>query len=600
LIFLYNKKLKLLLYIIINIIIIFYMVVRSPRRVVFGFVPRDVDLVGSAELAHEAAWRSFLELNREQSFYQVQVELWVHPTASKRGARLKTAIEQSFPGSEVRTHEIFVRDESDVAQVFGVLCDFCEQYHFDERVCEYLLHSSSGIPSQQLSSFMLVSGRYFPGKILCGLRGVASPEVGSSIVVDSPEKRASQQKSHQDPLTLVDIPEVLREAFEFRMRGVVAKEPYSLPGGVPVRSPKIKALLRDVEGVVKAFHQPILLSGETGVGRSEIARKVFDVKHSRRLCTDVFIEVNCATLPREFAMRTLFGDGTKPSTRVSDTGHGLLKRVEGGVLFLDEIEALGLDEQAMLVSAIENGEYYPAGGDTPQHSRFQLIAGTSVGLEERVSKGLFRADLLLLLQTWRFDVPALVHRKEDIEPFIHHELKRVSATTGEKIRFSTDSLQEYLQFAVSSYATWPGNFRDLKASVARLATSAERGVISLSTVKKEIRRLKTQWERISTPHSTLPEADGVSGVTLVARSVLKEVGVSPKDVDLFEQAQLAAVIGVVRASSSIAEAGRKLFAVSRKGKASANDSDRLRKYLAKFGIDSKRIVGTHRDEGNGE
>lgn len=596
------------------------MVVRSPRRVVFGFVPRDVDLVGSAELAHEAAWRSFLELNREQSFFQVQVELWVHPSASKRGARLQAAIERSFPGSVVRAHEIFVRDESDVAQVFGVLCDFCEQYQFDEKECEYLLHSSSGIPSQQLSSFMLVSGRYFPGKILCDLRGGAQSQVEPSTLADAAEKDSpkqnssqqrfskqrlsgqgfSKQRSHQDSIALVDIPEVLREAFEFRMRGMVAKEQYSLPGGVPVRSPRIRALLRDVEGVVKAFHQPILLSGETGVGRSEIARKIFDVKYARRLCSEVFIEVNCATLPREFAMRTLFGDGTKSTSRASESGHGLLKRVDGGVLFLEEIEALGLDEQAMLVSAVENEVFYPAGGDTPQHSRFQLIAGTSVELEERVNKGLFRSDLLLLLQTWRFDVPSLVNRKEDIEPFIDHELKRVSATTGEKIRFSPDGIQEYLQFAVSSYAPWPGNFRDLRASIARLASSAERGVISLASVKKEIRRLKGQWERTYVAQSAAYGGDGVSGVNLVARSVLKEVGVSLNDVDLFEQAQLAAVIGVVRASSSIAEAGRKLFAVSRKGKASANDSDRLRKYLAKFGIDSKRIVGTLRDEDKGE
>ena len=171
------------------------MVVRSPRRVVFGFVPRDVDLVGDAELAHEVAWRSFLELNHEQSFFQVQVELWVHPTASKRGGRLQAAIEQSFPGSVVRTHEIFVRDESDVAQVFGVLCDFCEQYQFDEKECEYLLHSSSGIPSQQLSSFMLVSGRYFPGKILCDLRREVRSNVEPSTIVDLPAKRSSQQSS---------------------------------------------------------------------------------------------------------------------------------------------------------------------------------------------------------------------------------------------------------------------------------------------------------------------------------------------------------------------------------------------------------------------
>jgi len=129
-------------------------------------------------------------------------------------------------------------------------------------------------------------------------------------------------------------------------------------------------------------------------------------------------------------------------------------------------------------------------------------------------------------------------------------------------------MTRYLRFARDPATTWPGNFRDLSASISRLCTLAERGRITLAMVDEEIATLTTLWS---------PADD--SDHSLLAGLL------DPTQIDLFDRAQLAAVIRTCRASPSLSAAGRTLFAVSRVEKSSQNDADRLRKYLARFGLD---------------
>jgi transcriptional regulatory protein RtcR len=147
--------------------------------------------------------------------------------------------------------------------------------------------------------------------------------------------------------------------------------------------------------------------------------------------------------------------------------------------------------------------------------------------------------------------------------------------------FSTEAKTRYLEFALSPSATWTGNFRDLNASVSRMSTLAPQGRITFNCVEAEIIRLKSQW--------AMPVEK--QGGIVSSQSVLREVGLLLDNIDLFDQAQLAEVIRVVKSSNSIAEAGRRLFDVSRRDRATPNDSDRVRKYLARFGIDAKDWVG---------
>ena len=152
----------------------------------------------------------------------------------------------------------------------------------------------------------------------------------------------------------------------------------------------------------------------------------------------------------------------------------------------------------------------------------------------------------------------LAQRREDIAPNVEYELQRFATQTQSQVRFDKEARERYLRFADSPQALWRGNFRELGSSVARMATLAEQGRITLALVEEEIVRLQESWQ------------------TAAPSPVM--------DLDLFDQRQLETVLEVCRRSASLSEAGRELFAVSRMKKANPNDADRLRKYLARFGL----------------
>jgi len=314
-----------------------------------------------------------------------------------------------------------------------------------------------------------------------------------------------------------------------------------------------------------------LLTGPTGAGKSQLARRIFELKHTRHQVKGAFVEVNCATLRGDQAMSALFGHVKGAFTGANTDRPGLLKAANGGVLFLDEIGELGLDEQAMILRAIEERRFLPVGSDQDSQSDFQLIAGTNRDLQADVMQGRFREDLLARLNLWIFRLPGLRERREDIEPNLSFELQRYAETNGDTVTFNKEARERYLSFATSPDALWLANFRDLGASVTRMGTLAHSGRITEAIVMEEIERLKGRWRRDE------PNADATEIAGLIGRERLE-------DIDLFDQAQLATVIRVCRQSRSMSEAGRKLFAVSRLAKASNNDTDRLKKYLVRYGL----------------
>jgi transcriptional regulatory protein RtcR len=252
----------------------------------------------------------------------------------------------------------------------------------------------------------------------------------------------------------------------------------------------------------------------------------------------------------------------------------LLRTAHEGVLFLDEIGELGLDEQAMLLKAVEEKRFLPVGSDRESSSDFKLIAGTNRDLRMDVAQGRFREDLFARINLWSYTLPGLAERPEDMEPNIEHLLARAATATGHVVRFNVEARARYVQFAQSSDALWSGNFRDLAASITRLATLADGGRITTALVEAELQRLRWLWQR-QRPASAL-DAGGDLDALL------------PEDqlatLDLFDRIQLQAVIRVCRQSRSMSDAGRTLFDRSRTQRAAVNDADRLRKYLLKFGL----------------
>ena len=274
-------------------------------------------------------------------------------------------------------------------------------------------------------------------------------------------------------------------------------------------------------------------------------------------------------------MSALFGHVKGALTGAQKDRAGLLRAADKGVLFLDEIGELGVDEQAMLLRTLEEKTFLPLGSDEEAHSDFQLIAGTNRDLFAAVREGKFREDLLARINLWTFVMPGLKNRTEDIEPNLDFELDRFAEKAGRRVTFSKEARDRFLEFALTPSASWAGNFRDLNAAVARMATLAPGGRISTQVVDEEASRLSMAWHKPESPrHDELER--------FLTTKQLEEI-------DLFDRAQLAFVIEVCKRSRSLSEAGRTLFGASRARKSISNDADRLRKYLGRFGLEFSQI-----------
>lgn len=221
----------------------------------------------------------------------------------------------------------------------------------------------------------------------------------------------------------------------------------------------------------------------------------------------------------------------------------------------------------MLLHAIETGRFLPLGADDEVQSCFQLLVGTHRDLRQRVRDGRFREDLLARIDLWQFRLPGLAERREDIEPNLDFELAQISARTGRRVELRPAARARFLRFAESAEARWQGNFRDLNAAVVRMATLAQSGWIGDAEVVAEIERLRQRW-------SDAAADDGLAAL----------LGEQADTLDRFDRVQLAEVVRVCRQSASLAAAGRALFAASLAKRTSRNDSDRLRKYLQRFGL----------------
>jgi transcriptional regulatory protein RtcR len=334
-------------------------------------------------------------------------------------------------------------------------------------------------------------------------------------------------------------------------------------------------IIAEIERVAIRSRAPMLLMGPTGAGKSFLAKRVFELKKSRHQLAGNFVEVNCATLHGDGAASALFGHIKGAFTGAANERAGLLRTAHKGLLFLDEIGELGLDEQAMLLKAIEEKTFFPVGSDREADSDFQLIAGTNRDLRDEVLAGRFREDLFARINLWTYELPSLAKRPEDLAPNLDYLLEQFCDELGESIRFNKEARARYMAFATSSAAEWRGNFRDLSASVMRMATLAEGGRISNNVVDLEIERLRAQWHRTVTGGQPALEK-------LLSSEQLVQL-------DLFDRLQLESVIRVCGESHSLSEAGRKLFAASLSTRASANDADRLRKYLARFGLQWQQL-----------
>lgn len=520
------------------------------KKVVIGFLGTKLDS-GLADKRWER-WRPTVALFAHESFVPDAIELLMFNGDYPQLAERVTAdIKSIRPDAAVNEHTLPVEDAWNFQQVYAALHDFAKSYTFEEDT-DYFVHLTTGTHVAQICLFLLTEARYLPAR----------------FVETALRKRGSDVEEWRGRINVIDLNLATYDQLAKRFQKESVESQDILKGGIVTRNAAFNALIGRLERVALKSAAPLLLTGPTGAGKSALAKRVFELRSRRHLVAGSFVEVNCATLRGDNAMSALFGHKKGAFTGALSDRPGLLRSADKGTLFLDEIGELGLDEQAMLLRALEDKRFLPMGADKEVSSEFQLLAGTNRDLAKEVAAGRFRADLLARLNVWQFKLPGLAERPEDIEPNLNFELDRVTKDLGTRISMSAEARQAFMAFARK--APWPGNFRDLASTVTRLATLADRGRISADDVAFECEQLQQSWP-VSAPASSACPA---------IQTVL-----APLALDRFDRVQLEDVLAVVASTSSMAEAGRELFAVSRGLKANPNDSDRVRKVLARHGLD---------------
>lgn len=529
------------------------------NMVVIGLLGSTLDNTGYGPNRWER-WRPTVSLFQHEDLLVGRLEL-LYQKEFKRLLELTCKdIKSVSPETEIVTHEISLDNPWDFEEVFALLHDFAKSYQFGQDD-EYLVHISTGTHVAQICLFLLTEARYFPAR----------------LIQSGPGRGRSARSSGAFSIIDLDLSKYDRIATRFHQEW--ENDISFLKSGIATGNLSFNRMIEQIEKVATHSIDPILLAGPTGAGKSRLARRIFELKKYRRRIEGNFVEVNCATLRGENAMSALFGHTRGSFTGADRDRPGLLRTADKGLLFLDEIGELGSDEQAMLLRAIEEKSFLPMGADIEVASDFQLICGSNRNLQTECNNGSFRDDLLARINLWTFELPSLRDRPEDFAPNFDYELEKFSGRTGNRVTINKEARELFLNFAMSGQALWTANFRDLGGAVTRMATLATHGRITVGGVQEEIQRLKSRWQA-----TAMRENESQLLTATIGREKVDQL-------DLFDRATLAKVVEVCRSSATIADAGRTLFERSRLKKSTINDSDRLRKYLAKFDLDWRQVAG---------
>jgi DNA-binding NtrC family response regulator len=239
---------------------------------------------------------------------------------------------------------------------------------------------------------------------------------------------------------------------------------------------KMKSILQYTE-VIASSPEPVLVTGETGVGKELIAKAIHRVSKQK----GEFVAVNVAGVDDNVFSDTLFGHEKGAFTDAVRARSGMIKKASGGTLFLDEIGDLGIPSQVKLLRLLQEFEYYPLGSDIPFHTDARVILATNSDLHSLMEAGGFRKDLYHRVSVHRVHVPALKERLDDIPLLVDHfleeavkELKREKPTVPPEL------------FTFLKTYHFPGNIRELRAMVMNAVSSHKSTMLSLKPFKEAI------------------------------------------------------------------------------------------------------------------
>jgi DNA-binding NtrC family response regulator len=229
-----------------------------------------------------------------------------------------------------------------------------------------------------------------------------------------------------------------------------------------------------------AVNSTILLTGESGTGKSAVARWIHESSPRRQ---GPFVSVNCAALPQTLVESELFGARKGAYTDARQDRPGLFVQADSGTLFLDEIAELPLEIQPKLLQALESGKIRALGDTQETAVNIRLIAATHQPLAQRVNERLFRADLYHRLNVINLEIPSLRERKEDLDDLVDTLSRRISVSLGKALPVNISA--EVLRW-IRAYH-WPGNVRELANTLERAIALTEHDTLLLEDLAQASR-----------------------------------------------------------------------------------------------------------------
>lgn len=229
---------------------------------------------------------------------------------------------------------------------------------------------------------------------------------------------------------------------------------------------------------------PVLISGESGVGKEIVARAIYN--HGSRK-GKAFMAVNCAALPEGMVESELFGSEKGAFTGAERKRIGRFEQCSGGTIFLDEIGDMPLSAQAKLLRVLQDGSFERLGSNQPITTDIRIIAASNRDLVNAVDTGGFREDLYHRLNVFSIYIPPLRERKEDIQLLAEYFAARAIKATGKQIKgISPEAMEMLIEY------NWPGNVRELENNIKRAVIVATGDIISVNNINLQEKPLKKE------------------------------------------------------------------------------------------------------------
>lgn len=268
--------------------------------------------------------------------------------------------------------------------------------------------------------------------------------------------------------------ELMKENKRLEERLIILEEDTDIIG----QSAKIKDVKAMIEKVADS-DLPILIVGETGVGKDIIAKEIYKKSDRNR---GKYAQISCAIYPGELIERELFGYERGAFLGANASKRGILEEIDGGTIYIEDISKMDIKIQTRLLKAIEYGEFKRVGGTKVRKSNVRFLVGTDIDLKEETEKGKFRKDLFHRLTAFPIEVPPLRERKEDIPILANYFLNKVVRILHKETPVISG---EAMKFLMEYY--YPGNIMELKNLIERMALLSKDKILDVDQLPLEIK-----------------------------------------------------------------------------------------------------------------